>query len=831
MALASCFVRSEGNPAVSFGPASEANHEPRPGPIHASELNILVLGETGVGKSTFINSMVNYLLFPTFEDALEHPKLEYLVPSKTSINIPDSHGDFELVKISLVPVGTDREEDTELDGSEGESATQRPRVYKIPFQDGVINLIDTPGIGDTRGVGQDTINMQSLLETLSHLDSLHGIIILLKPTQTRLNLTFRYCVEELLVHLHKDAARNIMFGFTNTRASNYTPGDSLLPLRQHLAKMDCPIRTKGNMFSFESEPFRHLAAQKEANIRLPNRPGAIESWSKSQDSTKRMLAYIVDLEPHSVKETLSINRARALVTGLIRPLTEVSRSMRATIRMNENEVSKLREARAKGEELQSKLFFKKVISQLESLEMPQTVCNHADCFETDTAHGHMYKVYPTPCHLGCRHAGVEANMMGHNSLQNCTRFQKNGQFVSNCARCNHKIDYHERKTEQYVPRTTEEKDDDVEKRLQEHQTESQSLEQVTGPILERIEEAKKEEQALRDASARFSLFLKRNCITVYNDQMVAYMDQLIREEHANVDAATAEAAETKAGPGNGDGVEKIDVAKGRLEDLRKHREEYMERVEILRKGLEYAEEHPDAINDKQSDGPDGEDPAAFLKPAEMDEQGITKLVEKLCQGKEWGENIARLKDMWTEASEKQVFVCGQFAGLEDKTLGGFLGLEEPERGKENVASDQVGKVWLGNPKKETTGGSSLEDGTEGRYGEGGKPVDARDEEEHRGTEHEDCPSASKSLGAIQEATGDRHPREGSSPTSKPAGRQESEPALQTPGDHKQNQPSVGDNESSSPKHPSSDPNLKSERGKRQKYAPSEETDGTMDANV
>jgi len=58
----------------------------------------------------------------------------------------------------------------------------------------------------------------------------------MKPTNSRLALTFRFCITELLTHLHRDAVYNIVFGFTNTRSSFYTPGDTYKPLKTLLAK-------------------------------------------------------------------------------------------------------------------------------------------------------------------------------------------------------------------------------------------------------------------------------------------------------------------------------------------------------------------------------------------------------------------------------------------------------------------------------------------------------------------------------------------------------------------------------------------------------------------
>ena len=70
--------------------------------------------------------------------------------------------------------------------------------------------------------------MQNILDTINKYKYLHGILILLKPNDARLNLVFRFVISELLAHLHQDAAKNIIFGFTNTRSTNYLPGNEIL---------------------------------------------------------------------------------------------------------------------------------------------------------------------------------------------------------------------------------------------------------------------------------------------------------------------------------------------------------------------------------------------------------------------------------------------------------------------------------------------------------------------------------------------------------------------------------------------------------------------------
>lgn len=130
-------------------------------------------------------------------------------------------------------------------------------------------------------------------------------------------------MKELLTHLHRSAAQSMVFGFTSSRITNYTPGDAFGPLSTVLRDhADVGLRLMHETtYCFDSEGFRYLAAHKNGHD-MENFDDFRRSWEQSSKETQRLLTHFTSRAPHRVRDTLSLNNARRLIQELTKPMAE-----------------------------------------------------------------------------------------------------------------------------------------------------------------------------------------------------------------------------------------------------------------------------------------------------------------------------------------------------------------------------------------------------------------------------------------------------------------------------------------------------------------------------
>lgn len=390
-------------------------------PWHSPEtdINILLLGETGVGKTTFINAFINFLFYDTLDEAMQGD-LKVLIPCSFAVT------DKVTFDTEKVVVGTpDANEDNDIDGR---SATQGCRSYVFRLGNRWIRLIDGPGVGDTRGADHEARNFDNILAYVSQYEHLNGICILLKPTITRLSIFFRYCIKELLRHLHVNAKDNIMFVFTNARGSSYQPGDTT-PILKALLKdlhtktgVEVPF-TRDNTFMFDNESFRFLAAYKHGiTFLMPEKDNFNESWNRSVEEFGRLIPRILRCDLHAVQDTQSLNEAQQLIRRLARPIAEITKLIQENVALAQQYKDKL--LRDPSSETTNRIPQK--TGKFVELKQRVTVCINNSCTRLVNVDGEPKVDYNSDCHVGCSLQTVVQECIGHPIIKRCRALRKTG---------------------------------------------------------------------------------------------------------------------------------------------------------------------------------------------------------------------------------------------------------------------------------------------------------------------------------------------------------------------------------------------------------------------
>ncbi|KAK4872826.1 hypothetical protein RN001_014855 [Aquatica leii] len=490
-----------------------------------NDINILLLGETGVGKSTFINAFFNYISFSSLWQA-KNGYFQVVIPSQFTITDED-------FQERVIKVGKDHNESIEI----GASATQSCRSYVYPVKgtDLKIRLIDTPGIGDTRGIEQDNINFENVLSFIGELKYLNAICILLKPNNSRLTVMFEFCIKQLLSRLEKSASENLIFVFTNTRGTFYRPGETLPSLKKLLTTIkgvDIHCEKK-NIFCTDNESFRFLAALKD-NVHFSSTDvnNFSQSWTQSYEECLRMIKYIlgddnnVGLIPHDVKNSISVNEARRLIVQLSQPLAEIAELIQDNIRAADIHREKLKHTDTSLVKLRSQLYIPVINLKVVKLNQPTTVCTSSKCSEIYEIGGKKKWHYHQTCHCPCYLNNVTKEIIGSPELINCAAMNENGECVQ-CS-CRYQLHMHI----YYLTETYEAKSEDmlVKTQIVSKEQALQIAQNVASELSSRLMKLKKERDTITKTTAKFACFLKMNAIAPYNDAYEAYLEYLIDRE-------------------------------------------------------------------------------------------------------------------------------------------------------------------------------------------------------------------------------------------------------------------------------------------------------------
>ena len=396
-------------------------------------LKIVVIGRSGAGKTTFINTLMNHFYEVEYDE-------ERLVPITQTVNMQGDSGSGDSTRVEQLPCNI-KEFDTRQSThgvSEADSQTTKPNIYDFENPHLTLTIVDTPGLGDTRGLAQDQANIKEIATAVAALTDFNAIVLVHKATDCRKDIVLSYMLKEFQSMLPKECKNNMLVAFTAVQ--NPQKIDAIPALKQ----MQIPVQD--NTFWFENTAFLPWQLffgddKPEPKSKAHRSYQRLEGfWDESKDEIRNLLKSAVAKIPLPGNSLLEISIRKQVLTQLASKHADKFTTLRQNI--------------SKNKKLQQQLAdVKQIIEQNEDYERTVTKATkrtrtiQLKSFETRSIAPKKITqclLCKCLCHNPC---GLDAvYSQGHINLKGCKAF---GNYET-CQICGHGYQHHAHTQEQTI---------------------------------------------------------------------------------------------------------------------------------------------------------------------------------------------------------------------------------------------------------------------------------------------------------------------------------------------------------------------------------------------
>lgn len=345
---------------------------------------------------------------------------------------------------------------------------------------------------------------------------------------------FNFCIKDLLTHLSRRSEEH--FIWLHERAKSITPTRRYVRGAQKHAGGTC-----GPERWYHTEPPYHLLslAAHESGVDIHDMDHAqdyVLCWEKSARETYRMLEHFKPdfTAPHKVSQTWNPYQTRELVRILTIPMADITQTINNNIALQGDQQRDVEDALSKGESLASALHLDKIEYEMPSLGRPRTACSDAACVDYHDDKRHYRSYWHDPCYL----QNVQVDKIQCEQLMQCYAFGCGSS--QDCEKCQHSWQVHLHVLWEPIEVTNKVIDEAVQQRLSDNASGVDVMKEAIRSREKLIEKHKHQRERIQKAADQWAVFLRNSAITAYNASKLEYLDRLIDEEKAKVQAGGPE---------------------------------------------------------------------------------------------------------------------------------------------------------------------------------------------------------------------------------------------------------------------------------------------------
>ena len=302
------FLKRENNLDIYLYPTIDITKE-----NYSKIYTILMLGETGSGKTALLNCLTNYLM-----------NIDYSNDFRYKLIIEDS---------SLI--------------TPEKSTTKTVNIYNIIFNNILFKVIDTPGFGDTSGPEKDketTNSIKYLFE--NELDGLNLIGFVAKSSENKLTDRQQFIIDNILNLFGNDVVSNFLVLMTFYDGSEPQMA-KVLPKNQIFKERIIPICGKNWYLTFNNSAMYN---KNESDFFLKN------YYEISSKNFGKFLEKLYSLTPISTLKSKEVLEKRVLLEYKLNKLNEEKEKYKELLSNKEDQIKNIEEQQKMYDSSKKKIF-------------------------------------------------------------------------------------------------------------------------------------------------------------------------------------------------------------------------------------------------------------------------------------------------------------------------------------------------------------------------------------------------------------------------------------------------------------------------------------------